>query len=340
MLLASCGSAVEPIPDRPPPAAVHRWSEAELSGATLGDPEIEKTFTRHAYLARIGTSRFARKGEAIEVDSHVLEHAEPFAVVGEGPDVVRIVETYDGARLALWVGRAGFAPTLTSPSELLDPDGAPGDGTHGVWLAAGTQIMVATPEHHSALRSITVDLEELAVTGKVRDAAIGEVFSGPVPDPKTTHGNVYVVGATPIYAAPATTHRLLATTKEGVTVQQLAATGGWVEIELDHAGLRLRGFVRAAAIGTPSNALTDGVIGLGSVFTVSEIDKIVVPSGTCLYDHDEGSVVGVALTTQQRLGHNRSDKPWSHVYVNTRHWGHPLLTIMRAGDSWESCAVH
>ncbi len=341
LVLAGCG-ATPPAPQPAPPPMRARRADPVFDGSTLGDPGIEAKFTRHAYLAREGGMRFAREGEAIHVDApRELETLEPYPVVGEAPRVIRLVEDYDDARIAIWVERATLAPTVRVASELLDPAGAAGDGVHGVWLAAGTQITAGPAEHHSALRSITIRVPELAVSGKLPAATIGEVWTGPVPapfDPETTRDDRYLEEATPIYLG-AGVGRVLATTTEQTTAKLIAAAGAWTEVELQHDGLRVRGFVRSDAVTTLETFPGRGKGGLSGMFAISDTDRFAVPEGTCLYDHDEGSVVGVTLATRERYGYLRTDTPWSHVYIGTAHWEQPLLTILRAGDSWESCVA-
>ncbi len=311
---------MQPIVTPPPlPLAV-----PEFDGRRLGNPGIEATFTGEPF----------GSGEPV-----LLEHVEPEAVIDQTPQRVRLVETSDEARLALWVERQSLEPTIDAAAELLDPHGEHGDGTHGIWLAVGTRIVVGLPEEHTLLRTIALPPTELAASGKVYKIEIGEVFTGPPPDAKVTGEDQDVAAQTPIYAAPAATSRLLATTAHGVSARRLGVVDGWAEIELNHAGVRVRGFVNAPAVGARRAPARDLVASAGSSFTISETDKITVPAGTCLYDRDDGTVIGVTLATQVRFGYHRTDQPFSSVYVGTRHWDHARLAIRRAGDSWESCVA-
>ena len=292
----------------------------------LGGRDIEAKLDHHARLARSSSAWAALDGQPTDSSENDIQPPMTVPVVGETQEHLRVVSTYDDARIALYVPRAAFTPTLMVATELLDPEGHGGDGVHGVWLAAGTEIQ--PPAGTAALREVAIRDQDIKIAGMVPKTALGLVWKGPVPPkvPGNSAGSSpYLETTAAIHAAASDTSRVLGTVVEMPSVTVLARTGTWVEIALRRGGMHLRGFVHAADVTTNRSGLLGHGSGTGSGYGISDTDHIPVPAGACLYDREGGLVIGVNLADKVRFGYRRPRDPtigeFSRVYVGTRHWG-------------------
>lgn len=308
----------------------------------LGDRHIEAKLAHHARLAKSSRAWTALDGQPTDRSEIDVEPPLTVAVVGETQQHLRVVSDYDEARIALYVPRAAFTPTITVATELLDPEGHGGDGTHGVWLAPGSEIL--PPVGTAALREVAIRDKDLKIAGMVSEAALGLVWKGPVPPdvPGNSSGSApYLETTATIHAAASDRSRVLGMVVEMPSVTVLADTGKWAEVELRRGGLHLRGFVHSRDITTDRSGLIGHGSGTGSGYGISDTDHIPVPAGACLYDHEGGLVIGVNLADKVRYGYRRPRDPtigeFSRVYVGTRHWGTVSAAIKWLDGKVELC---
>jgi hypothetical protein len=118
----------------------------------------------------------------------------------------------------------------------------------------------------------------------------------------------------------------------------------WTEIEVIREHARIRGYVRDSELTDTKDILHGIGTGGGTGFGMSHSDRIDVPAGTCLFDREDGQVVGVQIKTAERLGERRSEVAgWSKVYVDSPWAVLPIFVHDTGSDpnqrTLESCAA-
>jgi hypothetical protein len=252
---------------------------------------------------------------------------------------LRIVVEDDATRLAVWILRLQARPTVLVPTTI-------GTSRLGVTYLPGAAITVEA--HIGDSRSIAFSDTTLNIPAAVVPADhVGDVWVAreDVEAPSTLPlGNARTVELEPgalIQRAPDLQADTLASTTDSAIAIVHAERQGWLEIELRHARVRVRGFVDARET-TPSEGYGFGRSGRGHGVGASHAVSHQVPAGTCLYADANGEVIGVTLEPQARLGRPEHEG-WARVYVATR-WRTLELAIKNqstdpAVPQWESCAM-
>jgi hypothetical protein len=101
--------------------------------------------------------------------------------------------------------------------------------------------------------------------------------------------------------------------------------GDWTEVDVKRPYARIRGFVPASRVGAGDQALGHGG-GMGTGFGMSDTSQMEVGPGVCLYDEQDGEVIGVNLEREVRYRGGMSGIGWWTVHVGTR-WGTMPLTV-------------
>ncbi|HET9991090.1 MAG TPA: hypothetical protein VFQ65_21305 [Kofleriaceae bacterium] len=338
-LLAACGAAAPPPAPAPRIAPVPQRPRLayQVEAGELGDRDIEAKLVHHAYITRRSQGRLTFDTAAADGPTGDLPAAVAVPVLGEQTNFLRAVSTDDGARIAVWVPRESFAPTIVTPTELLDASGRTSDGVHGAWLAAGT--VVGSPPDHGVLRQVTLVDHDLRVAGTVHENALGLVWRGNVPPPVPDNSAgkpPYLETTARIMAAARDDARVLATVVEMPAVTVVTKSGRWVEVVLERGGMLLRGYVHAADVTSERAGLLGHGSGTGSGYGVSDTDHVRVPAGACLYDRKGNNVIGVNLEDKERLG-SRRVRDLSEVYVGTQYWGTMIASVKWVDNKIEMC---
>ena len=330
-----CGAAtpvlpVSPTPDAPPIIKPH--ASYSITMAELGDADIAEKISHHARMVRRGDAWLRIGGESFARDHEELGTRPVLGVVGETGDRVRVVSDDHDARIAVWIPRSDLALTTAAPIAIDDAR-----GEIGVWLEPGVDLDVAS----GGDAAITLRDDDVHAVGRVRSAALGTVWIGRVPVAPPQHAP-YVVGQRVIRPAPGGDARVIAEVEHPVSASRLGTRDGWTEVEVSRAGARIRGYVRATDVADNLSVPITLVSRHGHGFGMSNVDQVELPAGTCLFDRENGDVIGVNLTQVVRYGSHKRDEPWGRVFVETAWWGITEVAIHAVDGtaSWELCTAH
>ena len=292
--------------------------------------------------------------EPIIARSHKGEDVDRILpVIGESATEIRVVVEDDDARLALWIDRRDTWPTILVPLQLADREGRV-FATSGAFLETGAPCDVAFGRDR--VRHVTLRDPDLAVDGWVPASAVGHVWLA-APGDKidldrtfSTHSytppsdkrpkTMFVERAT-IRAAGDASAPIVGIVLGEDVIGFVATRGEWTEVEIPRPYARVRGFVRESELRPASDELTGFGSGSGSGFGMSHTDRIAIPAGTCLYDADNGNVVGVTTGDAERYGERREGDGWSRVYINSP-WAVLGFFVHDTGSDpkqpiWEAC---
>lgn len=335
----TAGTVREQTPIKPvavvAPPIVPITADYNVLPGQLGDPDVMARIPHRAYV-RWGTRGVLRVGqEARGSDDDEADGYKATPVIGEGSSHVRVVSEYDDARVAVWIPRTRVAPVAIARAPLMDASGTT-TGETGVWIEPGAQLEIRS---RSATRpEIAIVNERLRATGYVVRAAIGVVFvkrDEPAFAPTAT-----IVADTWIRTAPNTDAVAIARAIGALGVIAGPPHDGWRRIELRRDHVHVVGYVPVAAV-LEELAEEWGTIGTGSYGTRSHYTPVPTPVGACLYDSEDGEVVGVNTKQRTRVG-QRMAGAWQSVYVNTRWSGWDVfLHVVSIDDknvpTYESC---
>lgn len=303
VVLATSTAAASPAPRAYPGAR-----------AILRDPV---TSPYRVHVARMTSVSLVPGGPTTEHGGHQLELDLELPVVEERDGLVRIVIEHDDARTMVWVAEADLAWSVTRPVRLA------GRGDSGVWLSTGAPVRTTGK---GARRRISHEARGLTLTGTVAADALGRVFPAPIQ-------------LEPTWGEPAAELRVApggAVLQRGpLPVDVLGVRGAWTEAEFRSPYARVRGWVASDRIA-PSLSISGGT-GSGSGFAISDVDRVDVPAGVCLFDRMGGEVVGVQLAAARRYVDGR-EGDWWRVYLGTP-WGTmPAWAHALDDGAWETCA--
>ena len=321
--------------------------------AELGDPGAIDRIRHRTRIRWFGRASpiHGETPDPIISRSHQTDVDRILPVIGESATEIRVVVEDDDARFALWIDRRDTWPTVTVPVQLGDREGRV-HRTSGAFLETGAPCDVAFGRDR--VRHVTLRDPDLAVEGWIPSTIVGHVwlasrgekvdlgrtysthsFTPPADQrPKTMFAERAIIRAAPHARAP-----IVGVVIGKEVIGFVAARGAWTEVEIPRPYARVRGFVRASDLRAASDELSMSGTGGGSGFGMSHRDRLAIPAGVCLYDAEDGNVVGVTIADAERYG-ERSEG-WSRVYINSP-WAVLGFFVHDTGSDpkqpvWEAC---
>ena len=273
------------------------------------------------HVARMTEVTLAPGGPPSEGGGHLLDRTLEVPVVEERAGLVRALLAHDDARTMVWIDEDDLAWSIARPVRLA------GRGDAGVWLTTGAPVTVSGK---GAKRTITFADRGVKVSGAVGADDLARVF--PVSQPLQ-----------PTFGPTASRLRVRpggAILYRGqLSVEIVSRRAGWIEVEHRSRYLRIRGWVDPANLS--EDLLMIGGTGSGSGFAISDVERVVVPAGACLFDRAGGEVVALQLATTRRYVSGK-DGDWWQLYLGTPWgtvlaWGHALGTGDAGQPTWERC---
>jgi hypothetical protein len=161
------------------------------------------------------------------------------------------------------------------------------------------------------------------------------VWTGGAPQPIDHRVTRRLIERTVVHARPDDDGPVAAVSLAQLDVVQIGGTGERREIEGQHDGIRVHGFVRDRRLD-PTVLSMDAIRTVGvPAYGMSDTDQIELPAGTCLFDRAGGEVIGINQVARKRYAIR--DAMWPRVYVGTR-WGLGLVFVHATGAArFEQC---
>lgn len=287
----------------------------------LGDPQATPY---RAHVARMGAARVLISGDDAEDGGHQLDLQGELPVAGEADGKVRLVSEYDHARVLVWVDADDLSWALTTPVRLR------GKGDAGAWLSTGAPVTV---RGRGPRRTVTYVDDDVRFEGQAPARALDRVFATTVAVDAVDAGDLATAHDLQVAPGGASLYR------GSLAVVELGRRDGWVEVEHTSRYVRLRGWVRARDL--VDDGLRSFSTGGLSTFSISDVPRVDVPAGACLYDRRGGAPAGVQLAPSRRYVAGGDDE-WLELYVGSawgtvRVWAH--ATGSGAATQWDRCAT-
>jgi hypothetical protein len=302
----------------------------------LGD-EFERVFPGRVRLARYGALRLAAGDAAPAIAGHGeggeaidLSQSPSLVVVDSRGERLRVVAQEGDYRLLLWIDERDLNWVIVDAVDVAFEPGEPAAAppAPGVRLRPG--LPVVRGDQRGSLVFVSHEDQCMSVAGWVPAARLGRQFT-PVEELEVERD----LSAGPGMAL-----------KERPSGRELArflsechvAYGGREEsgqklVVYDGNGFEARGWISGSAASPGASASLFGYgRGLGS-FGASG-DRVLIPSGSCLYASAGGPVVGVATEDTEEGGLQAGEHGWHSITVATG-WGDLTVWVEEDGAAAE-----